>query len=86
MREPVAAPAAGPKPSFPSSELEQTAAVLSALISASVAQSAVALAVRFRQGRRILPQIEAVLAALMRIGGLVHSADGGRTFLPRRVA
>jgi hypothetical protein len=45
-----------------------------------------ALAARFRQERRTLPQIEAVLAALVRVGGLVHSPDGGRSFLPRRVA
>jgi hypothetical protein len=48
--------------------------------------SATALAARFRQGRRVLPQVEAVLAALVRVGGLVHSPDGGRSFLPRRVA
>ena len=48
--------------------------------------SATALAARFRQGRRVLPQIEAVLAALLRIGGLVHTPDGGRSFLPRRAA
>ena len=45
-----------------------------------------ALAARFRQGRRVLPQVEAVLAALLRVGGLVHSPDGGRTFAPRRAA
>ena len=48
--------------------------------------SATALAVRFKQGRRVLPQIEAVLAALVRVGNLVHSPDGGRSFLPRRAA
>jgi len=45
-----------------------------------------ALAVRFRQGRRVLPQVEAVLAALLRVGGLVTTQDGGGSFLPRRAA
>jgi hypothetical protein len=87
MREPAAAAAAaGPKPAFPASELEQTAIVLSVLGSVAEPVSATALAARFRQGRRVLPQVEAVLAALVRVGGLVHSPDGGRTFAPRRAA
>ncbi|MEA2737951.1 MAG: hypothetical protein QOH05_1258, partial [Acetobacteraceae bacterium] len=85
MNEPAAA-ASGPKPSFPTSELEQTAAVLSVLTSVTEPATATALAVRFRQGRRVLPQVEAVLAALVRVGGLVTSPDGGRSFLPRRAA
>jgi hypothetical protein len=85
MHEPAAA-ATGPKPSFPSSELEQTAAVLSVLSSVTEPANATALAVRFRQGRRILPQVEAVLAALVRVGGLVTTPDSGRSFLPRRAA
>ncbi len=86
MREPATAAAAGPKPSFPTRELEQTAAVLSVLTAVTAPVTPTALAARFRQGRRVLPQIEAVLAALVRVGGLVHSPDGGRSFLPRRVA
>jgi hypothetical protein len=86
MREPAVAAAAGPKPSFPTSELEQTAAVLSVLTSIAAPISPTALAARFRQGRRVLPQVEAVLAALLRVGGLVYSPDGGRTFAPRRAA
>jgi SAM-dependent methyltransferase len=88
MREPAAAAAAvtGPKPSFPASELEQTAAVLSVLTSLTTPVTPTALAARFRQGRRVLPQVEAVLAALVRVGGLVHSPDAGRSFLPRRAA
>ena len=66
--------------------LEQTAAVLSVLARATEPMSATALAVRFKQGRRVLPQVEAVLAALVRVGGLVDSPDGGRGFLPRRAA
>jgi hypothetical protein len=41
---------------------------------------------RHRRRDGILPQIEAVLAALVRVGGLVTSPDGGRSFLPRRAA
>jgi hypothetical protein len=85
MHEPAAA-SSGPKPSFPTSELEQTAAVLSVLSSVTEPASATALAVRFRQGRRVLPQVEAVLAALLRVGGLVTTPDAGRSFLPRRAA
>ena len=48
--------------------------------------SATALAVRFRQGRRVLPQIEAALHAMLRVGGLVHSRDGGQSFAARRAA
>ena len=86
MNQPAAAEPAGPKPSFPTKELEQTAAVLSMLASAGEPLGATALAVRFKQGRRVLPQIEAVLAALVRVGGLAHSPDGGRGFMIRRAA
>jgi hypothetical protein len=82
----TAAAPTGPKPGFPTRELEQTAAVLSVLAGAIEPMSATALAVRFKQGRRVLPQVEAVLAALIRVGGLVTSPDGGRSFLPRRAA
>jgi hypothetical protein len=34
----------------------------------------------------VLPQVEAVLAALVCVGGLVYSREGGRSFLPRRAA
>jgi hypothetical protein len=84
MREVVEAAAVGPKPGFPARELEQPAAVLAVLASATAPVTAAALAGRFRQGRRVLPQVEAVLGALVGVGGLVHSPDGGRSFLPRR--
>jgi hypothetical protein len=60
--------------------------VLSVLTSIAEPVSATALAARFRQGRRVLPQVEAVLAALLRVGGLVYSPDSGRSFLARRAA
>jgi hypothetical protein len=34
----------------------------------------------------VLPQIEAALAAMLRVGGLVYSPDGGQSFLPRAAA
>ena len=85
MREPAAAAAtAGPRPVFPTSELEQTAIVSPVLASVAEPVSATVPAARFRQGRRVLPQVESVLAALVRVGGLVHSPDGGRTLAPLR--
>jgi len=33
----------------------------------------------------VLPQVEAALAALVRVGGLVRSPDNGRSFLPRQI-
>jgi hypothetical protein len=86
MREPAAARATGPKPDFPASDLEQAAAVMRELHGAAEPLSPSALAARFRQGRRVLPQIEAALSAMLRVGGLVACIDNGRAFLPRRAA
>jgi len=80
-----AAAPAGPKPSFPPGEVEQTAAVMAALASAARPLDASALAAGFKQGRRVAPKIAAVLAALARMG-FVASADGGATFSLRRAA
>jgi hypothetical protein len=80
-----AAARAGPKPAFPSGEVEQTAAVMAALASASRPLDALALAAGFKQGRRVASKIAAVLAALARMG-FVASADGGATFSLRRAA
>ena len=80
-----AAAPAGPKPAFPSGEVEQTAAVMAALAATGRALDASALAAGFKQGRRVAPKIAAVLAALARMG-FVASADGGATFSLRRAA
>ncbi len=72
-REPAIAATSGRKPSLPARQLEQTAAVQSVLAPLGVPLTAAALAARFRQGRRVMPQVEAVLAALVRVGGLVPS-------------
>jgi hypothetical protein len=80
-----AAALAGPKPAFPSDEIAQTAAVMSALATASRPLDATALAATFKQGRRIASKVSAVLAALSRMG-FVATADGGVTFALRRTA
>ncbi len=80
----TAAPA-GPKPTFPLGEVEQTAAVMATLASAARPLDASALAAGFKQGRRVAPKIAAVLAALARMG-FVASSDGGATFSLRRAA
>jgi hypothetical protein len=76
---------AGPKPSFPTDNVAQTAAVMAALASSPAAIGAEALAAAFRQGRRALPQLNSVLASLVRMG-FVASPDGGRTYIMRRAA
>lgn len=78
---------AGPaaKIAFPTDDIAQTAAVMSALAVASGPLDAATVASRFKQGRKIAPKVAAVLAALARMG-FVDSADGGRTFILRRAA
>lgn len=73
------------KTAFPSEEVAQTAAVMSALASASGPLNADVIAACFTQGRRIAPKVAAVLAALARMG-FVDSRDGGKTFELRRAA
>ncbi len=80
-----AAVTAGPRPTFPSDDFAQTAAVMSALASASAPLNAAAIAASFKQGRRVAPKVGAVLAALARTG-FVTTADGGATFSLRRAA
>jgi hypothetical protein len=66
-------------------DVAQTAAVMAALASSTAPVGSEALAAGFRQGRRALPQINAVLASLVRMG-FVASPDGGRTYIMRRAA
>ncbi|OHZ29583.1 class I SAM-dependent DNA methyltransferase [Agrobacterium vitis] len=80
-----AAPAkAGPKPSFPTDERDQTPAVLHQLMETDVGVDAATIAASFKQGQKIRPAVMAVLTALHRLG-LVSSADGKR-FAFRRAA
>jgi len=73
-----------PGRTFPSGEVEQTAAVMAALASATRPLDAVALAATVRQDCRVAPKIAAVLAALTRMG-FAAVADGG-TFALRLAA
>jgi SAM-dependent methyltransferase len=81
----VAAPASTEKRNYPANEIEQTAAVMAVLASAMQPLDAGAIAASFRQGRKTLKKVEAVLAALNNTGYL-DSRDNGRSFLLRRAA
>jgi hypothetical protein len=74
----------GPKPSFPADERDQTVAIHAALLSAEGPLDALSIAQSFKQGRKCLGAVEAVLAAFFRMG-LVSSADG-KSFQLRRAA
>ncbi len=74
----------GPKPSFPTDERDQTPAVLHQLMEADGLIDAETIASAFKQGRKCLPPVQAVLAALYRMG-LVSSLNGKR-FAFRRAA
>ena len=76
--------AAGTRPSFPSADFAQTAAVMAALASASGPLGARDIAALFK-GKKIVPKIASVLAALSRTG-FVTTPDGGVTFAFRRAA
>ncbi len=75
---------AGPRPSFPADERDQTPAVLHQLMSAEEPLEATAIAGRFRQGQKVRKSVEAVLASLHRMG-LVSTTDS-RRFSFRRAA
>ena len=75
----------GPKPSFPADDLGQNIAVTTILAAASGPLDANSLAAAFKQGRRIVPKVASVLAALSRMG-FVTTGDAGKTFVLRRAA
>jgi hypothetical protein len=70
------------KPTFPTSDLERTAAVFAALTEASTPLDAQSIAAKFRQGRKIEPSVARILAAFARMGQF-HTGDDAR-FTPRR--
>lgn len=84
LGEAILAAVSGPKPSFPTDERDQTPAVLHQLMEADGLLDAETIASAFRQGRKCLGSVNAVLASLFRMG-LVSSADGKR-FAFRRAA
>jgi phage gp16-like protein len=69
----------------PSDDVAQTAAVMAVLAASEISLDTEGVATSFRQGRRNLAKVEAVVAALSRMG-FVTTADGGKTFALRRVA
>ena len=71
------------KPSFPTSAVEQTAAVFGALARASAPLSAAAIAAQFRKTKTGEAKIAGVLASLARLG---HVTTDGKEFALRRVA
>jgi hypothetical protein len=81
----VSADSATGKPSFPTDDVAQTAAVMAALIGASGPTGTASIASGFRKSRRLEERVEAVLSALARLG-FVTSADGGRSFSLRGAA
>lgn len=84
LGEAILAAVSGPKPGFPADERDQTPAVLHQLMEADGAVDALAIASSFKQGRKCLPAVNAVLASLFRMG-LVSTTDGKR-FAFRRAA
>jgi hypothetical protein len=84
LGEAILAAVSGPKPGFPADERDQTPAVLHQLMAADGMLDAENIASAFKQGRKCLGAVNAVLAALFRMG-LVSTTDGKR-FAFRRVA
>ncbi len=83
---PAAAPAAAKqRAAFPTGAVEQTGAVMAALAAASGPLSARDVALGFKQGRKVEPQVRATLAAMARMGFIaIH--DAGTRFALRRAA
>jgi hypothetical protein len=77
--------AAAAKPAFPTDDMAQTAAVMAVLAASQGPLGSEGIATSFRQGRRNLAKVQAVVAALARMG-FVSTTDGGRTFTLRRSA
>lgn len=71
------------KPSFPSDEVAQTAAIMALLGESSGPLDASSIAVRFKQGKRIEPKVSATLAAISRMGFIVAVRGGSGFSLSR---
>jgi hypothetical protein len=76
----AAAPAT--KESYPADEIAQTAAVMAVLASAAEPLGSDAIAATFKQGRKCVRNVQAVLASLARMGR-VDTRDSGKSFLLR---
>ena len=75
--------AAGPKPAFPDDDVAQTMAVMAALAMAPAALNAPALALQFRQGRKVERKVADVLEAVHRMG---YASREGGGYAMRRAA
>lgn len=84
LGEASAAVASGPKPAFPKDERDQTFAVHQALMTAEKPVEPATIAASFKQGRKCLDSVSAVIASLYRMG-LVSTSDG-KSFELRRAA
>jgi SAM-dependent methyltransferase len=83
--QPVPAAAKADKASFPTSTVEQVAAVMAALAQQPDAVSAADLARGFKQGKKAEARIAATLSSLARTG-FISVADGGKKFALQRAA
>jgi SAM-dependent methyltransferase len=81
----LVAPEEKGKPSFPADERRRTSAIYAILAGATCPLSAVDIASRFKQGRKVERDIALTLRAYVRYGD-VMSPDGGKTFALKRVA
>jgi SAM-dependent methyltransferase len=84
LGEAIAAVVSGPKPAFPKDERDQTFAVHQALMEAEGPVEPAIIAASFKQGRKCLESVSAVIASLYRMG-LVSTSDG-KSFELRRAA
>ncbi len=84
LGEAIAAILSGPKPAFPKDERDQTFAVHQALMAAERPVEPATIAASFKQGRKCLDSVSAVIASLYRMG-LVSTSDG-KSFELRRAA
>jgi hypothetical protein len=72
------------KPSFPADDIGQTAAVMTMLAASDGPSSPLAIATRFKQGKRVEKKVEAVLSSLARMG-VIATAKSGRAFSLHRM-
>jgi hypothetical protein len=77
--------AATVKPLFPSGPIEQAGAVAAALLAVQGGATPASIAREFRQGRRVIPRVQAILSAFVRTG-FANTVDGGATYQARRAA
>ncbi|MDQ0504680.1 class I SAM-dependent DNA methyltransferase [Xanthobacter agilis] len=79
------AKAAGPRPTFPKGEMEQTAVVMDALATSPAPMDAPSIAAGFRPGPKVKAAVADILSALFRLG-VIATTDGGKTFSLRKAA